>query len=141
MEPNQQPTPSVSNDPIEVKLPSGSHTAKLRPFPNARLRRDTRSVFLKYAKIDPKKAMGKSQEQIKAMNEGEITKLEDVPAVVVNDINDAVLNNMVIELDGDKEGILERAYDLQDTDFDFLLAECRKISNETAVSGNDAKKK
>lgn len=126
---------TTGSEPIEFVTPIAKSKVMIRPYATARLRKATRGVFLKYASLDTAMFKGKSEEQIKDMNTGDLTKFKDeIPAEVVNDINEATIKYMVISVDGSTDEVVDTCLDMRDKDYDALIEKCNEIAGQTDLS-------
>lgn len=126
---------ATGDQPIELITPKGKNKVLIRPYATARLRKATRGVFLKYASLDTAAFKGKSEKEIKEMNTGDLTKFKDeIPAEVVNDINESTIQYMVLEVDGKTEGLVDICLDMRDEDYNAIIEKCNEIAAETDLS-------
>lgn len=129
----------ISNDPIKFVTPVAGQTIMLRPFVPARLRIEVRKLILRNASISLKKASkAKNQKELEAMDIGELTNLDDVPADVIEDINVLTAKTMVISIDGKTDDIEDELLNMRQEDYDAIIKKSNEISAESSV---DDKKK
>lgn len=126
---------ATGDKPVELTTPKGGAKVQIRPYATARLRKATRGVFLKYASLDTAAFKGKSEKEIKEMNTGDLTKFQDeIPAEIVNEINEATIKYMVISVDGKTEDLVDVCLDMRDEDYNAIIEKCNEVAGETDLS-------
>lgn len=134
---------SFSSDPVDFETPVAKHKIVLKGYVTARMQLATRGVFLGHTKINMKGMQGKSEAEIKNMKEDELTRFDDeIPASVINEINEITLRHMIISIDGQKgtqQEMLDTVLEMPPEDYEAIIEKCNDISKSTSLS--DTKKK
>lgn len=131
---------------VELTTPIAEQKIVLRPYPTARMQQGQSAIFLRYAKVDVKKAQDQAADQKagKAANENDNpVDISDLPGSALQEINSLTVKNFVLSIDGneyagDKEAMLEACLDMHATDFQAILDRCNQINAESQV--DDSKK-
>ena len=102
----------------EIVTPIGQHKIKIKTWLTARERRDIRSVLLENVQF--------------AMKEGEENPVSDykLSANSLNQMQDKTLQTMIIDINGSTETILDTVLDMKEKDYDFIISEIDKITND-----------
>lgn len=141
---SDQTATKFSTEPVNVKTPVAGHDVVLKGFVTARMQLATRGVFLRYTHLNMGATKGKTKDQIEKMDQSELTSFSDeIPAEVINEINELTLQYMVLKVDGqdvNKDTVLDIVLEYPPEDYEFLVAECNKISKSSSVSDADKKK-
>ncbi len=132
---------------VELTTPVQEQKIVLRPYPTARMQQGQSAIFLRYAKVDIKKAQDQAEDQKagrkrKADDENPVD-ISDLPGSALQEINELTVKNFVLSIDGDtyegnKDSIFEVCMDMHATDFQAILDKCNEINAESQVT--DSKK-
>lgn len=131
---------------VELTTPIAEQKIILRPYPTARMQQGQSAIFLRYAKVDVKKAQDQAADQKAgkpATENDNPVDISDLPGSALQEINSLTVKNFVLSIDGneyngDKEAILEACLDMHANDFQAILDRCNTINAESQV--DDSKK-
>lgn len=99
-----------------ITTPVGKEKVELKSFITGREKRELKGVFLRGMKLEMDGKKAKS-------NQVDMEKL-------TNDTEDVALGVIVISIGGNKENILKRVLDMSSKDYDFIVAEVNKVTQE-----------
>lgn len=123
----------------EVITPFGEHKVLIKAFPPAAMNLETRAQYLKYVKIDPKKAVGKDEKTMTDEEKADIAAFDSIPASAVAEIKDIAIKHMVLSIDGDPTNVLERVKAMHLTDYNFVVAKIDEIDKATSMTDDEKK--
>jgi hypothetical protein len=126
-------------DNIAIKLPITGHEVFIRPHSTARYSQAVRGVILKDRNIDISNLKEDDPEAEKKLQEA--LDLKTLPAEALNELTNLQVKHLVISIGSkkaDEVDIVEVALDLPEEDYDFLTAECDKVTKKSKL---DSKKK
>lgn len=106
----------MDRETITIETPSGKHKIVLKAWITGREKRELRKPFLNEVKIN----VGQETAQVSEFNAGEI----------VEQVENKAIEIIVVSVDGQTENKLDLILDMKDEDYDFVVAEINKISQE-----------
>lgn len=95
----------------EFATPKGDHKIVLKEYITGRDMRALKEIFLRVGKLDPA-----------------AETVTDIKIEVANEAENKMLELVVISVDGEKEGILEKILDMPSEDMTHILEEVQKIA-------------
>ena len=139
---------SLPTTNIKITTPVEGAEIELRPFPTARMQQAQTAIFLRYSKVDVKKAQEQSKINALAGNKkvddnSDAVDFSELPGSALQEINQLTVQNFVLKINGNdygnnKDAIIEACLDMHAKDFQFILDKCNEINAEAQV--DDSKK-
>lgn len=128
---------SLTTTPIELKTPVAEQKISLRPYPTARMQQAQSAIFLRYSKVDVKKAQ--AQAGNKNADSSDVVDISELPGSALQEMNEITVKNFVISIDGDdfggdKDKVLDACLDMHARDFQAILDRCNEINAENQVT-------
>lgn len=123
----------------EVITPFGEHKVLLKAFPPAQMSLETRAQYLKYVKIDPKKAVGKDEKTMTDEEKSDIAAFDSIPASAIAEIKDISIKHMVLSIDGDPTNVLDRVKAMHLNDYNFIVEKIDEIDKKTSLTDSEKK--
>lgn len=123
----------------EVITPFGEHKVLIKAFPPAAMSLETRAQYLKYVKIDPKKAVGKDEKTMTDEEKADVANFDAIPASAIAEIKDIAIKHMVLSIDGDPTNVLEKVKAMHLTDYNFIVEKIDEIDKKTSLTDDEKK--
>jgi len=138
---------SLPTSNIKITTPVEGAEIELRPFPTARMQQAQTAIFLRYSKVDVKKAQEQSKANElsgnKSVDNSDAVDFSELPGSALQEINQLTVQNFVLKINGNdyagnKDAIIEACLDMHAKDFQAILDKCNEINAEAQV--DDSKK-